>query len=81
MSLPASPAAFAAIFNRRDLDRFVAFYTEDAVQDLGAGQAFQGRDAIRASLATFLAARLSIAVTQRRHGRSGDIGVAFSTGR
>lgn len=79
MPLPQTSAefadAFAANFNRRDIDAIARFYAEDAVMDLGGGQRFAGRDAIRAPLANFLSAGLPIAVTPRSHAETGNTAV------
>ncbi len=57
--LPTRPEQFVerfvAAFNTFDLDRIVSFYSADAALNLGAGQVFRGRDAIRQVLATFVA--------------------------
>lgn len=71
----AFATAFAANFNRRDLDAIANFYAEDAVMDLG-GLRFAGRDAIRAPLANFLAAGLPITVEPRGHVENGTTAVA-----
>ena len=79
MSFPTNAAdfanAFAANFNRRDIDAIASFYTDDAVMDLGDGQTFRGRDAIRAPLTNFLSAGLPIAVTPRSYAETGDTAV------
>lgn len=79
MTLPATAAAFAdafaANFNRRDLDQIAAVYADDAVLDLGGGQSFRGREAIRAPLANFLAPGLPIVVTPRTSTETGDLAV------
>ena len=51
----ASADHIAAI-NRQDLDAFVAFFTENAVESPADGSQAAGRDAIRANVRNFLAA-------------------------
>lgn len=81
MSLASSPAAFAeafaANFNRRVLEQLAFGYADDAVMDLGGGQRFEGREAIRAPLGNFLAAGLPISVIPRFHAENGDLGIAI----
>lgn len=65
-------AAFAATFNRGDLDEIVAGYTEDAVLNPGGANVMRGHAEIRMALANFLAPRLPMTVTPGTHIVSGD---------
>lgn len=79
LGLPTDPAhfadAFADNFNTGDLYRVVAFYSDDAVLNLGGGNIFAGHDAIRSALANFLAPKLPISVSPRTATVSRDTAI------
>ncbi len=79
LELPAQSGQFVerfvAAFNSFDLDRIVSFYSADAVLNLGAGQVFRGRDAIRQVLSNFVAPGLPMRITPRFTVASGSTGL------
>ena len=68
---------FMQAFNAHDLDALAALYEPDAVLVPQAGQRAVGRDAIRESLAGFLAAFQSIDLTTRGIVQQGDIALLY----
>lgn len=68
---------FVEAFNNGELDHVVEFYSTQAVLNLGGGQVFRGRAAIRPVLANFLAPKLPMRVTPRSLVTSGDTGLAI----
>ena len=71
------PHVFKSRFDAKAIDALVAGYAADAALDLGGGNTFRGRDAIRLALANFLAPSLPIQVTPRRTLVTGDHAVVL----
>lgn len=73
------PANFAEVFkanfDAKALEALVDGYAEDAVLDLGDGNAARGRDQIRSVLENFLAPGLPITVNSTGTLASGDVAV------
>ena len=74
------PAVFEAAFNSGDIEQVMALYEADAVLVPQPGQAaVSGTDAIRQSLAGFLALKLPIHLERKRVLSHGDVSLVSSS--
>lgn len=71
------PAAFAAAFNRKDVDALLALYADDALL-VADGTAEVPRSGLRSALDGFLGLPGPITMTLRRAVVQGDIAIVFA---
>jgi len=69
---------FLAAMNAGDLDALVALYEPQATLTPSPGRTVTGRDAIRDSLAAFLAVRPNMTLSQRLVSQTGDLALLTS---
>jgi len=73
------PATFEAAFNTGDIEQVMALYEADAVLVPQPGQVVDGTEAIRQSLAGFLALKLPIHLERKRVLTHGEVALVSST--